>query len=122
MCGIAGYGVEDGPAHSGISAARGGLSHRGLNDQGPHVHSPVSMGMARISIIDVEGRHQCTCNEDSTTPVLFNGEIYKCRAPARQLGRQGRTFAKSGDSEVLDEQHATLMLELWLRREEEVVA
>ena len=101
MCGIAGYIGESRAAHACLPTALDLLHHRGPNDRGTHVSGPVSLGMTRLSIIDVEGGHQPIYNEDRTIAVVFNGEIYNYRELRDDLRRRGHTFATAADTEVL---------------------
>jgi len=115
MCGIAGYVGDVRTAHNGLGTALDLLRHRGPNDRGAHVRGPVSMGVTRLSIIDVEGGQQPIYNENGTIAVVFNGEIYNYRTLADQLRRQGHTLATSSDTEVLVhlyEQHGPDMVHL----------
>lgn len=101
MCGIAGYVGDDRTAHNGLGIALDLLRHRGPNDRGAHVRGPVSLGMTRLSIIDVECGHQPIYNEDGTIAVVFNGEIYNFRQLGEDLRRRGHTLATASDTEVL---------------------
>lgn len=101
MCGIAGYVGDDRLAHVGLELALKSLHHRGPNDTGQHVSGPVSMGMTRLSIIDLAGGHQPIYNEDGTIAVVFNGEIYNHRELGEQLRADGHTLKTSSDTEVL---------------------
>ncbi|MGZ4556273.1 MAG: asparagine synthase (glutamine-hydrolyzing), partial [Mycobacteriaceae bacterium] len=115
MCGIAGYIGDERPAHAGLTTALKTLHHRGPNDQGTHASGPVSMGMTRLSIIDIEGGHQPMYSEDGTIAVVFNGEIYNYRELADQLRGQGHTLTTSSDTEVLVhlyERHGPDMVQL----------
>ena len=92
MCGIAGLHSSRGSSADRIATVERMvrcISHRGPDDVG-FVHSgPLALGMARLSIIDVEGGHQPLWTEDGQVAVLCNGEIYnhdtwrRSIAPAR---------------------------------------
>jgi len=79
------------------------MHHRGPDDEGAHTDdaSGVSIGMRRLSIIDVEGGHQPICNEDRSLWVVCNGEIYNHPRLRAELQRRGHRFATSSDTEVL---------------------
>ena len=51
------------------------LAHRGPDDEGSVHLDGVTLGMRRLSIIDLEGGHQPIHNEDSQIWVVQNGEI-----------------------------------------------
>jgi asparagine synthase (glutamine-hydrolysing) len=79
------------------------MHHRGPDDEGVHTDAAtgVSIGMRRLSIIDVEGGHQPICNEDRTLWVVCNGEIYNHPRLREELRQRGHRFATSSDTEVL---------------------
>jgi asparagine synthase (glutamine-hydrolysing) len=79
------------------------MHHRGPDDEGVHTdgETGVSIGMRRLSIIDVEGGHQPICNEDRSVWVVCNGEIYNHPRLRAELQRRGHRFATSSDTEVL---------------------
>ena len=66
MCGIAGYVLNNnGEAReSVVDAMCKSIVHRGPDDQGIHTDGPCSIGMRRLSIIDLSTGHQPIPNED----------------------------------------------------------
>ena len=79
------------------------LHHRGPDDEGAHTDGStgVSIGMRRLSIIDVEGGHQPICNEDRSVWVVCNGEIYNYVELREKLIAAGHQFRTQSDCEVL---------------------
>jgi asparagine synthase (glutamine-hydrolysing) len=77
------------------------LAHRGPDDEGSVHHDGVTLGMRRLSIIDLEGGHQPIHNEDSQIWVVQNGEIYNHLALRAELEVLGHVFASRSDTEVL---------------------
>ncbi|MGH9875257.1 MAG: asparagine synthase (glutamine-hydrolyzing) [Pyrinomonadaceae bacterium] len=77
------------------------MLHRGPDDEGYLDSGPLSLGMRRLSIIDIEGGHQPIFNEDGTVGVVLNGEIYNFRELQQQLKDRGHTFRTRSDSEVV---------------------
>ena len=77
------------------------IVHRGPDSDGYFVDQTVSMGMRRLSIIDVAGGRQPITNEDGSVVVVFNGEIYNHHELQRQLAAAGHRFATRSDTEVL---------------------
>ena len=113
MCGISGYWGSDPRIAAQLAASLETINHRGPNDRGTHVASDVSMGMTRLSIIDLESGSQPVYNEDRTVAVVFNGEIYNYRELRRDLISTGHRFTTQSDTEVLVhlyEEHGAQML------------
>src|SRR6266571_7949387 len=102
MCGICGVAGGD-PKRGGELVQRmcGSMVHRGPDDEGSIHLDGVTLGMRRLSIIDIEGGHQPMCNEDSTVWVVQNGEIYNHRELRDELLAGGHKFRTQSDTEVL---------------------
>lgn len=77
------------------------LAHRGPDDEGSVHLDGVTLGMRRLSIIDLEGGHQPIHNEDSKIWVVQNGEIYNHLELRQQLIAAGHSFNTHSDTEVL---------------------
>jgi asparagine synthase (glutamine-hydrolysing) len=77
------------------------LAHRGPDGQGFYFDDRVSLGHARLSIIDPKGGHQPIPNEDSTVWVVCNGEIFNYIELRQDLEKQGHRFSTECDIEVL---------------------
>src|SRR5450759_4712198 len=76
-------------------------SRRSLGVSGVEGALPVTLGMRRLSIIDLEGGHQPMHNEDSTVWVVQNGEIYNHLELRRLLIAAGHSFNTHSDTEAL---------------------
>ncbi|HEY8863240.1 MAG TPA: asparagine synthase (glutamine-hydrolyzing) [Candidatus Dormibacteraeota bacterium] len=102
MCGICGVAGGD-PAGGRELVGRmcAAMAHRGPDDDGTVHHDGVTLGMRRLSIIDLEGGHQPMHNEDSTVWVIQNGEIYNHIELRDLLLASGHTFNTESDTEVL---------------------
>lgn len=99
MCGITGFaGLQDLQLLKRMTAA---LVHRGPDDEGFYSDEHVSLGMRRLSIIDLEGGHQPIHNEDKTIWVVFNGEIYNFKELREELTQKGHAFYTKTDTEVI---------------------
>jgi asparagine synthase (glutamine-hydrolysing) len=77
------------------------MVRRGPDDEGSVQLDGVTLGMRRLSIIDLEGGHQPIHNEDSTVWVVQNGEIYNHLELRDLLRAAGHSFSTESDTEVL---------------------
>src|ERR1700694_1121436 len=102
MCGICGVAGGD-PAGGRELVQRmcSAMVHRGPDDEGTVHVDGVSLGMRRLSIIDLEGGHQPMHNEDSTVWVVQTGEIYTHLELRDLLIAAGHSFNTQSDTEVL---------------------
>lgn len=104
MCGI--VGVVD-TRLSADAAARCTRSmadrivHRGPDDQGHASFPGYSIGMRRLSIIDLAGGHQPITNETGEIQVVCNGEIYNFVELRENLKSKGHRFTTGSDVEVI---------------------
>lgn len=100
MCGIAGMA---GPAADGAICRKmvDCISHRGPDGRGFYNDAGVSMGHARLSIIDLETGDQPMSNEDGSVWIAFNGEIYNFKKLKDALKAQGHVFKTTSDTEVI---------------------
>jgi asparagine synthase (glutamine-hydrolysing) len=78
------------------------IRHRGPDDQQFFDDAHVSLGFARLSIVDHESGRQPMTNETGRLWLVFNGEIYNHLELRRELVRLGHIFRTDhSDSEVL---------------------
>ena len=77
------------------------MTHRGPDDEGYWCSERASIGMRRLSIIDLTGGHQPYMNADGSILAVFNGEIYNHVALRAKLQASGRTLASHADGEVI---------------------
>jgi asparagine synthase (glutamine-hydrolysing) len=77
------------------------IGHRGPDGFGIYQHDWVGMGSARLSIIDLSGGDQPIGNEDDSTWVVFNGEIFNYVELRPELERRGHHFRTKSDTEVI---------------------
>ena len=102
MCGICGIaGGEPARGRELVGRMCGAMVHRGPDDGGIAQIDGVTLGMRRLSIIDLAGGHQPMHNEDSSIWVVQNGEIYNHLDLREQLIAAGHRFATQSDTEVL---------------------
>src|SRR3569833_650684 len=79
----------------------GTIRHRGPDDEGYFLHGPVGLGFRRLSIIDLSGGHQPMSDQDETTWVVFNGEIYNFLELRKELEGFRHVFRTRSDTEVI---------------------
>ena len=102
MCGIC--GVAGGDPSGGrelVQRMCAAMEHRGPDDEGSVHLDGVTLGMRRLSIIDLVGGHQPMPNEDSTVWAIQNGEIYNHLELRERLVAAGHSFNTQSDTEVL---------------------
>lgn len=75
--------------------------HRGPDDTCVWCHDDISLGINRLSIIDVNGPPPPHWNEDRTCCVICNGEIYNYRELKSGLQQKGHRFHTNSDTEVI---------------------
>jgi asparagine synthase (glutamine-hydrolysing) len=111
MCSIAGelrFESSPGGEHTArvqsratVSLMNDVLRHRGPDDSGLMSSGPLTMGMRRLSIIDLDGGKQPIANEDRSVWAVCNGEIYNYRELGSELRARGHQFRSASDVEVL---------------------
>lgn len=105
MCGIAGIIAKDQVGQSNISfinKATDSLHFRGPDSKGVFTDKNISLGHARLSIIDTSnGASQPFHSHDGRYVIVFNGEIYNYKALRKPLENLGVNFKTSSDTEVL---------------------
>ncbi len=104
MCGIAGFFGP--PDHALLERMTAAIRHRGPDDHGISESPSMSIGMRRLSIIDVAGGHQPMETEDGQIRIVYNGEIYNFREVRAELLAMGRRFHTESDTEVLLQAYA----------------
>jgi asparagine synthase (glutamine-hydrolysing) len=104
MCGIA--GVVSTARESNISEALvhhmcEQIVYRGPDDEGLYVADGAGLGMRRLSIIDLSGGHQPVFNEDRSSWIVYNGEVYNFPELRPELESRGHRFRTHTDTEVI---------------------
>jgi len=102
MCGIAGFTHKTwAPEPERIERATATLTHRGPDQRGVYRSSLVSMGAARLKIIDLHGGDQPILSDDGNVAIVFNGEIYNHLELRAELERLGHRFHSQSDTETV---------------------
>ena len=98
MCGIVGFNWED---KSLVRRMTETIVHRGPDEAVLFTDSGVSLGMRRLSIIDLKKGIYPLTNEDGNVFVIFNGEIYNFQKLKEMLEQKGHFFRTKTDGEVI---------------------
>jgi asparagine synthase (glutamine-hydrolysing) len=108
MCGIVAVFDSCAASHpaTALEAVRRGVStlhHRGPDSQNDwnSIDGLVSLGRARLSIIDLAGGDQPLANEDESVHAIVNGEFYDFERIRARLQSHGHCFRTRSDSEIL---------------------
>jgi asparagine synthase (glutamine-hydrolysing) len=105
MCGICGAVALCGELAPAIRASLPAmaltLAHRGPDSEGFFIDPHAALGHRRLAIIDRAGGRQPIANEDGTSWITFNGEIYNHTDLRATLAHQGHSFRTSSDTEVV---------------------
>jgi asparagine synthase (glutamine-hydrolysing) len=107
MCGICGtIGIPNAAdAARAVGNMNAAMLHRGPDEQGeliaPAAAPYASIGMRRLSIIDLSGGHQPVFNEAGDVAIVFNGEIYDFSSLRAELERRGHVFRTHSDTETI---------------------
>ena len=102
MCGIAGIlDFDDQPSEDTVRRMCRCIRHRGPDHEGVWCGAHIGLGHVRLSIIDLSASgNQPMANENNTTWVSYNGEIYNYKSLRRELGN-AHVFRSQTDTEVL---------------------
>ena len=104
MCGICGIFIFDKKQRVDrevLSGMNRQIAHRGPDDDGFFVDGNVGLAMCRLSIIDIQTGHQPLSNEDGSTWIVFNGEIYNHGELRKDLISRGHRYRTQSDTETI---------------------
>jgi len=108
MCGINGFLTNNNNLidHSvGLAKMNNSIIHRGPDSEGKYIERSndytLSMGMRRLSIIDLNNGNQPMFSADKTKVIVFNGEIYNYKSLRDDLKEKGCNFNTNSDTEVI---------------------
>lgn len=100
MCGIAGF-VGNG-SRENLEKMADYIDHRGPDARGLFLDKNVGLAHARLSIIDLtRAGSQPMFNQDKSTAIVFNGEIYNFGSLKKELEDSGHLFKGHSDTEVI---------------------
>jgi asparagine synthase (glutamine-hydrolysing) len=86
VCGIAGFTGRDPQL---LEAMLASIEHRGPDSWGAEVGEEFTVGMRRLSIVDIEGGEQPIRSERTGACIVFNGELYNNAELRGELVRAG---------------------------------
>jgi len=101
MCAIFGFaGFNDAAL---LDRMEGALRHRGPDGAGrmEDGRHGFSMGMCRLSIIDLHSGDQPIYNENRTLAICYNGEVYNYVELRAELEQRGHSFRTRTDTETI---------------------
>lgn len=102
MCGIVGIISSSEKELSKIATATRTLSKRGPDNRSTEKFDNLSLGHARLSIIDASKEaNQPFKDETERYTIVFNGEIYNYQELREDLVAEGVSFKTNSDTEVL---------------------
>src|SRR5438445_2842430 len=102
MCGICGFThANKGPSPALIRRMTSSIIHRGPDQQGTYESVHISLGAARLRIIDLTAGDQPFESPDGDTIVVFNGEIYNHGELRQELEQSGYRLRTSCDTELV---------------------
>ncbi|HEY7825171.1 MAG TPA: asparagine synthase (glutamine-hydrolyzing), partial [Candidatus Acidoferrales bacterium] len=102
MCGIAGFTHKNSsPSPDRIRSAVNSLMHRGPDQQGVFESNCISLGGARLKILDLHGGDQPFLSDGGDTAIVYNGEIYNHLEVRAELEQRGHRFHSHADTETV---------------------
>jgi asparagine synthase (glutamine-hydrolysing) len=102
LCGIAGFTHKNSvPPPDRIRSAVSSMMHRGPDQQGVFESKFISMGNARLKIIDLNSGGQPMFSDNGDTVIVYNGEIYNHVELRHELEERGHRFHTRCDTEVI---------------------
>src|SRR5215203_5992453 len=103
MCGIVGFiNANSRPASRELLERMNAcIVHRGPDEDSFFVHEAVALAMRRLAIIDLAGGQQPIFNQDKSSVIVFNGEIYNFQELREDLEARGHEFQTNCDTEVI---------------------
>ena len=103
MCGIVGFVNSNSRAANReiLERMNACIVHRGPDEDGFYVNENVALAMRRLAIIDLKGGQQPIFNENKSSVIVFNGEIYNFQEVKKDLESRGHQFYTNCDTEVI---------------------
>jgi asparagine synthase (glutamine-hydrolysing) len=100
MCGLIGF-ISDSLSRDWLGKLLQSMAYRGPDGEGVYHFGSLSIGMRRLSVIDIEGGSQPLLSRGGRVVAFQNGEIYNYNELRSQLEACGYAFRTRSDTEVL---------------------
>lgn len=101
MCGIIGFRKFNN-LNIDLNISLDEISHRGPDDVFTYVDGDLSLGIVRLSIIDINNGKQPFFNKNKDIVVIYNGEIYNHKQIRAELESEGVSFSsQNSDGEII---------------------
>ena len=106
MCGINGKLIhKEKSLLESINSMNNLIIHRGPDDDGVFTETnkdfSISLGMRRLSIIDLSNGNQPMYSDNKEIVIVFNGEIYNYKKLKKELESKNIVFKTNSDTEVI---------------------
>jgi asparagine synthase (glutamine-hydrolysing) len=101
LCGIVGFTHLKCVSSTSIRSAVQSIIHRGPDQQGVFESDFISLGVARLRILDLDSGDQPIISPDGDTVIAFNGEVYNHRELRAELESRGHCFRSGTDTETV---------------------
>ncbi len=102
MCGIVGFTHRHKPGNPELlRRALLSLAHRGPDQRAGYESGTISLGAARLKIIDLKSGDQPMYSDDGDTVLVYNGEVYNHSELRAELEELGHRFRTASDTEVV---------------------
>jgi len=101
MCGITGGIGASAPSKRLLEAQLKSIEHRGPDDSGCYVENGISLGMCRLSIVEIAAGQQPASDVRNRIHIVWNGEIYNYVNLQYELSQRGIRCRNNSESEIL---------------------
>jgi asparagine synthase (glutamine-hydrolysing) len=89
------------PVNTSVEVALNSMLHRGPDECGFWHGDGIHLGTCRLSMIDQVGGQQPMWNENLTSCIIYNGELFNFLELRQELESKGYIFRTSSDTEVV---------------------
>jgi asparagine synthase (glutamine-hydrolysing) len=101
MCGITGGVGKSAPSLPLLEEQLHSIQHRGPDETGVYIGPNVSLGMCRLSIVEIKSGKQPSSDRKDLIKLIFNGEIYNYQDLKKLIPSSDVTSDRMSEGEVL---------------------